>query len=105
MTLLFSNTYQEIEAEANKIWKFDKYNLVFSFYFKPLLPPPLIIISHMMDSVLFVYRKCLERSRASQDTAAPTGLAGFYAKYLKPSKPKRGFGKNIHTLTSYILVV
>jgi hypothetical protein len=40
---IFSNTYSEIEAEADKIWKFQRYWLIHDYVRKPTIVSPLTI--------------------------------------------------------------
>ena len=57
-----SNTYQTIESQAYKISKSQRYSIVFEFYYKPILPPPLVIISYFLSILIFCvrsFRKCL----------------------------------------------
>ena len=82
----FSNTYQLIESEANKIWKSDKYHLVYSFYYKPLLPAPLIIFSYMLSLIQFVIRHCVKLTNYDMNAnKVMRALFGYN---------KTGFGKN-----------
>ena len=40
---LFSSTFQAINENSIQIWKFSRYQTVKNNYFRPVLPPPLII--------------------------------------------------------------
>ena len=43
---LFSNTFEKIQANSQKIWKFYRYTYIREYYYRPPLAPPLIIIGH-----------------------------------------------------------
>lgn len=57
-SLLFSssNTYDEIETASNKIWRYQRYGLVFDYYYKPLLVPPLSIVYYAFLLVKFIFK-------------------------------------------------
>ena len=42
-----SNTFFEVKSISNQVWKFQRYQLIMTFHERPVLPPPLIIFSHM----------------------------------------------------------
>uniref|UniRef100_A0AAZ3PTT5 Transient receptor potential cation channel, subfamily M, member 3 n=1 Tax=Oncorhynchus tshawytscha TaxID=74940 RepID=A0AAZ3PTT5_ONCTS len=44
---VFNNTFFEVKSISNQVWKFQRYQLIMTFYERPILPPPLIIFSHM----------------------------------------------------------
>lgn len=46
--LIFSNTYNEIEKESDQIWKFQRYNLTYEYFYKPILVPPFILLYYIM---------------------------------------------------------
>ncbi|XP_016519296.1 transient receptor potential cation channel subfamily M member 2-like [Poecilia formosa] len=48
---IFDYTFHEVHDNTDKIWKFQRYQLIKEFYSRPAPPPPFIIISHL--SILF----------------------------------------------------
>ncbi len=42
-----SNTFFEVKSISNQVWKFQRYQLIMTFHERPVLPPPLIIFSHI----------------------------------------------------------
>ena len=50
-----SNIYNQIDKDANKIWKFEKYKLVVEYEEMPLLPPPFIIILHVYQFLRLLF--------------------------------------------------
>lgn len=60
---LFSNTFEKIQANSQKIWKFYRYTYIREYYYRPPLAPPLIIIGHFYRKRLSILsnRVCLFR--------------------------------------------
>ena len=56
--VLLSNTYEKVQANANQIWKYNRYHLVMEYEQRPVLVPPFIIVNHMIYAIMFLYR-CL----------------------------------------------
>ena len=67
-----------IESEANKIWKSDRYNLVFSYYHKPFLPPPLIIFSYILLAFQFIVRRILQTRNQDRSRTKLNPLLRFF---------------------------
>ncbi|XP_041118797.1 transient receptor potential cation channel subfamily M member 2 [Polyodon spathula] len=44
---MFNYTFQDVQDNTDKIWKFQRYGLIVEYYSQPLFPPPLIIFSHL----------------------------------------------------------
>ncbi|XP_055049415.2 transient receptor potential cation channel subfamily M member 1b isoform X1 [Misgurnus anguillicaudatus] len=44
---VFNNTFFEVKSISNQVWKFQRYQLIMTFHDRPVLPPPLIIFSHL----------------------------------------------------------
>ncbi|XP_062855927.1 transient receptor potential cation channel subfamily M member 1-like [Trichomycterus rosablanca] len=44
---VFNNTFFEVKSISNQVWKFQRYQLIMTFHDRPVLPPPLIIFSHI----------------------------------------------------------
>ncbi|KAM6425824.1 transient receptor potential cation channel subfamily M member 7 isoform 3-T3 [Liasis olivaceus] len=43
----FNNVYLQVKAISNIVWKYQRYHFVMAYHEKPILPPPLIILSHV----------------------------------------------------------
>ncbi|XP_070618463.1 transient receptor potential cation channel subfamily M member 7 isoform X3 [Erythrolamprus reginae] len=43
----FNNVYLQVKAISNLVWKYQRYHFVMAYHEKPILPPPLIILSHL----------------------------------------------------------
>ncbi|XP_016324834.1 transient receptor potential cation channel subfamily M member 2 [Sinocyclocheilus anshuiensis] len=48
---IFNYTFQEIQDNTDTIWKFQRYELIKEYHSRPALPPPFILLSHL---ILFI---------------------------------------------------
>ncbi|XP_066472747.1 transient receptor potential cation channel subfamily M member 3 isoform X1 [Tiliqua scincoides] len=72
---VFNNTFFEVKSISNQVWKFQRYQLIMTFHEKPVLPPPLIIFSHM--TMIFQHICCRWRKRESDPDETDYGLKLF----------------------------
>uniref|UniRef100_A0A3P9JBU9 Histidine rich calcium binding protein n=1 Tax=Oryzias latipes TaxID=8090 RepID=A0A3P9JBU9_ORYLA len=54
---IFSHTFSEVQANSDIYWKFQRYNLIVTYHFRPSLAPPFIIISHINLFIKRVIRR------------------------------------------------
>ncbi|CAL1536039.1 unnamed protein product, partial [Lymnaea stagnalis] len=54
---MFSYTFQQIQDNTDMHWCFQRFNLVFEYTQRPVLPPPLIIFSHIYLLIAYCCRK------------------------------------------------
>ncbi|CAF1418808.1 unnamed protein product [Adineta ricciae] len=54
---MFSNTFDRLQADTGCIWKFQHYSLVCYHLTRPTLPPPLIFISHIWRSIVYLFAR------------------------------------------------
>lgn len=71
--LFFSNTFFEVKSISNQVWKFQRYQLIMTFHERPVLPPPLIIFSHM--TMIFQHLCCRWRKHESDPDERDYGLS------------------------------
>lgn len=45
--MIKSNTFDRLQSDTDSIWKFQRYSLVCRYLTRPLVPAPLIFISHI----------------------------------------------------------
>ncbi|XP_049987519.1 transient receptor potential cation channel subfamily M member 7 isoform X3 [Alexandromys fortis] len=45
----FNNVYLQVKAISNIVWKYQRYHFIMAYHEKPVLPPPLIILSHIVS--------------------------------------------------------
>ncbi|CAF1238508.1 unnamed protein product [Rotaria sordida] len=67
---MFSNTFDRLHSDTNCIWKFQQYSLVCYELKRPLLPPPLIIISHIWRIIIYIFSHIIR-------------INWFYMKYIE----------------------
>ncbi len=56
--LLFSNTFDHLQTDTDRIWKFQRYSLVCEYLSRPALPPPFIFFSHLWRLALYISARC-----------------------------------------------
>ncbi|XP_053269192.1 transient receptor potential cation channel subfamily M member 4 [Pleuronectes platessa] len=54
---MFSYTFNEVQANSDIYWKFQRYNLIVQYHSRPSLAPPFIIISHINLFIKRIIRK------------------------------------------------
>ncbi|XP_034018663.1 transient receptor potential cation channel subfamily M member 1-like [Thalassophryne amazonica] len=64
---VFNNTFFEVKSIANQVWKFQRYQLIMTFYDRPILPPPLIIIPHIYIILKRLLCHCCHQTDGEQD--------------------------------------
>ncbi|XP_078332506.1 transient receptor potential cation channel subfamily M member-like 2 isoform X3 [Crassostrea virginica] len=55
---MFSNTYQIVQENTDQYWCFQRYRLIYEYYTRPTLAPPLILISHLGLFIRWIFGKC-----------------------------------------------
>uniref|UniRef100_A0A667XU13 Transient receptor potential cation channel, subfamily M, member 2 n=1 Tax=Myripristis murdjan TaxID=586833 RepID=A0A667XU13_9TELE len=58
---IFNFTFQEVQDNTDRIWKFQRYELIKEYHSRPAAPPPFIILSHLY---LFLKHVVLRRPPA-----------------------------------------
>ena len=54
----FNNTYIRISKSSDQVWKYHRYYIVLKYESKPMLPPPLILLSHIYLLIKLIIRQC-----------------------------------------------
>lgn len=54
----FNNTYIRISKSSDQLWKYHRYYIVLKYESKPMLPPPLIVFSHLFLIFKLIHRSC-----------------------------------------------
>ncbi|XP_037831853.1 transient receptor potential cation channel subfamily M member 2 [Kryptolebias marmoratus] len=55
---IFNFTFQEVQDNTDKIWKFQRYELIKEYHSRPAAPPPFMVLSHLCH---FIWRVVLRR--------------------------------------------
>uniref|UniRef100_A0A8D2L1N0 Transient receptor potential cation channel subfamily M member 1 n=1 Tax=Varanus komodoensis TaxID=61221 RepID=A0A8D2L1N0_VARKO len=64
---VFNNTFFEVKSISNQVWKFQRYQLIMTFHDRPVLPPPMIIFSHLYIIIVRLCCHCKKRREGDQD--------------------------------------
>ncbi|XP_074173721.1 transient receptor potential cation channel subfamily M member 1 [Rhinolophus sinicus] len=64
---VFNNTFFEVKSISNQVWKFQRYQLIMTFHDRPVLPPPMIILSHIYIMVMRLSGRCRKKREGDQD--------------------------------------
>lgn len=70
-----SNTFCEIKSISNQVWKFQRYQLIMTFHDRPILPPPLIIFSHIYILLSRLFRRCARKRQEGELDEKDRGLS------------------------------
>uniref|UniRef100_H9G719 Transient receptor potential cation channel subfamily M member 1 n=1 Tax=Anolis carolinensis TaxID=28377 RepID=H9G719_ANOCA len=64
---VFNNTFFEVKSISNQVWKFQRYQLIMTFHDRPVLPPPMIIFSHIYIIMVRLCCRCKKHREGEQD--------------------------------------
>ncbi|XP_031755013.1 transient receptor potential cation channel subfamily M member 1 isoform X3 [Xenopus tropicalis] len=64
---VFNNTFFEVKSISNQVWKFQRYQLIMTFHDRPVLPPPMIIFSHLYIILKRICCRCKKIQEGDQD--------------------------------------
>ncbi|XP_078097237.1 transient receptor potential cation channel subfamily M member 7 isoform X2 [Mustelus asterias] len=64
----FNNVYFQVKAISNIVWKYQRYHFIMAYHEKPVLPPPLIILSHL---ALLISRICRQGRKHDRGQGGP----------------------------------
>ncbi|XP_058011847.1 transient receptor potential cation channel subfamily M member 1 [Ahaetulla prasina] len=64
---VFNNTFFEVKSISNQVWKFQRYQLIMTFHDRPVLPPPMIIFSHLYIIIIRVCCRWKKHREGDQD--------------------------------------
>uniref|UniRef100_A0A8C2WFZ9 Transient receptor potential cation channel, subfamily M, member 1b n=1 Tax=Cyclopterus lumpus TaxID=8103 RepID=A0A8C2WFZ9_CYCLU len=71
---VFNNTFFEVKSISNQVWKFQRYQLIMTFHDRPILPPPLIIFSHLYILFNRLFRRCVKKKQDGELDEKDRGL-------------------------------
>ncbi|XP_031817601.1 transient receptor potential cation channel subfamily M member 4 [Sarcophilus harrisii] len=73
---MFSHTFGKVQGNSDQYWKFQRYGLIREFHNRPALPPPLIVVSHLLLLLSRLDRQRQpRRQRPASDEASRRYLA------------------------------
>ncbi|CAF3703303.1 unnamed protein product [Rotaria socialis] len=56
---MFSNTYNRVQEDTDRIWNFQRYQLICEYLYRPLLPAPFILLSYLWRFILYTLSRCI----------------------------------------------
>ncbi|MBN3296361.1 TRPM7 protein, partial [Amia calva] len=59
----FNNVYLQVKSISNLVWKYQRYHFIMAYHEKPVLPPPMIFLSHLVSLFSCICRKRKKDSR------------------------------------------
>ncbi|XP_063043940.1 transient receptor potential cation channel subfamily M member 1-like isoform X2 [Engraulis encrasicolus] len=63
---VFNNTFFEVKSISNQIWKFQRYQVIMTFHDRPVLPPPLIVFSHIFILFKRLLKRCCHHKKEGE---------------------------------------
>lgn len=54
---MFSYTFEKVQENSEKVWRYYRYNLIYEYFDRPTLAPPLIFFSHIWRIFKYCKRK------------------------------------------------
>ena len=79
--------YAKVENDADKIWKFERYALVYEYYSKPILPAPFQIFSFFIMAFKYILLKCFFKNEQIKENSFKHIL------FVYSNQQEMGFGK------------
>ncbi|TNM90310.1 hypothetical protein fugu_004544 [Takifugu bimaculatus] len=70
----YSNIYFDMAATSNKLWKYNRYRYIMTYQDRPWLPPPMVLLSHVVLLLRTICRRC---RGAAEGEEGGTGLKLF----------------------------
>ncbi|CAF1566383.1 unnamed protein product, partial [Rotaria sordida] len=59
---IFNNTFDRLQTDTDRIWKFQRYSLICEYLSRPSIPPPFILFSHLWRFILCTLTPCCKSS-------------------------------------------
>jgi hypothetical protein len=99
---IFTNTFEEIEAESDKIWRFQRYTLIYEYYHKTIFVPPFSSIYYLyvftVKAGLMALRKTsfFKKLKLSKQNTLVKLFFYLSQKYRNGFSKKRTFYEFLH---------
>uniref|UniRef100_A0A8C6UEA6 Transient receptor potential cation channel, subfamily M, member 2 n=1 Tax=Neogobius melanostomus TaxID=47308 RepID=A0A8C6UEA6_9GOBI len=88
---IFNFTFQEVQDNTDRIWKFQRYELIKEYHSRPAAPPPFILLSHLymfLRSVL-LRRPAKQELSGAEEEELLSWEALMKDKYLMSTKQEQ----------------
>ncbi|XP_048577809.1 transient receptor potential cation channel subfamily M member 7 isoform X2 [Nematostella vectensis] len=66
---IFNNTFSDVQANSNQIWKFRRFELVMEYVERPVLVPPLIFFNHVIEMFVGISQMIRSARKGSKSRA------------------------------------
>ena len=86
ISLLSSYTFERVQEDSDKVWKFQRYELIAEYHGRPLFFPPLIFISHILLFVRWIWQLC--RCGNPPSGSSMSKLSFMFLGKCPPTPPK-----------------
>ncbi|KAI1235136.1 hypothetical protein IHE44_0002769 [Lamprotornis superbus] len=90
----FNNVYLQVKAISNIVWKYQRYHFIMAYHEKPVLPPPLIILSHMASLFCCICKR--RKTDKTSDGPSMQKTAVMFLIWLKQSEKHHVLGYNVY---------
>lgn len=60
-------TFSKVQDNSEKVWRFYRYGLIYDYFERPALAPPLIIFSHLWRIIGYFYQRCVQEEKIGHD--------------------------------------
>ncbi|CAF3658171.1 unnamed protein product [Rotaria socialis] len=102
---MFSHTFEKLQEDADRIWKYQRYLLVSEYYSRSSLPPPLIIFSHLWQLTIQILGKCCRRpyfQKKLQEHSRQTNYKYLFNEKISLNfqEIEDKFGANVYSISS-----
>lgn len=91
---IFNYTFEKIQEDSDKVWKFQRYDLISEYRDRPALCPPFIIVAHIFSVLTWIFRKC--------SCSKPTGKHSTETKFFVNYDPMHLIAREFVAAETYI---
>ena len=95
ISLLSSYTFERVQEDSDKVWKFQRYELIAEYHGRPLFFPPLIFISHILLFVRWIWQLCRCGNPPSGSSMSKFFLSFWETTHLPPPLTQSHLGQNV----------
>ncbi|KAK2153989.1 hypothetical protein NP493_2235g00009 [Ridgeia piscesae] len=82
-------TFERVQGNSEKVWRFYRYSLIYEYFDRPTLAPPLIIFSHIFRIFKYAKRTCQVLSEEENNKLTAFEHAGMENYLLQKHLTKR----------------
>ena len=71
-----------VQDRSEQVWRFYRYSLVYEYYDRPMLVPPLIVISHIYRTLLWCTRKTCSTKKYHNEFSKYSHFITLYLGFI-----------------------